>query len=82
MFNIGDLVRVSQYATKEEVDYNLNLIGKEFTVGEINRKYILLKEPNWWVDVSCLEFIKVFTKEDEILRKIAVIYKRFEERNK
>jgi hypothetical protein len=80
MFKIGDLVRVKQSATNEEIDYHIDLIGKEFTVEKIDGRYILLSEPHWWVDLSCLEFIKVFTKEDEILYKIAVIYKRFEER--
>ena len=80
MFNIGDIVRVKQNATNREVDYNLDLIGQEFTVKKTDEKYVLLQERNWWVDISCLELIKSLTKEDKILHKIAVIYKRFEER--
>ena len=80
MFNIGDTVRVKQSATSEEVDYNFDIVGKEFTVEKIDGKNVLLQEVNWWVDISCLELIKSLTKEDRILSKIAVIYKRFEER--
>ena len=80
MFNIGDTVRVKQSATSEEVDYNFDIVGKEFTVEKIDGKIVFLQEVNWWVDISCLELIKSLTKEDKILYKIAVIYKRFEER--
>ena len=80
MFNIGDTVRVKQSATSEEVDYNFDIVGKEFTVEKIDGKNVFLQEQNWWVRASCLELIKSLTKEDKILYKIAVIYKRFEER--
>lgn len=80
MFDIGDTVRVKLGATQQETDYNSTLIGQEFTVQEIDGKYVLLREQNWWVRASCLELIKSLTKEDRILSKIAVIYKRFEER--
>lgn len=80
MFNIGDIVRVKQNATNKEVYYNLNLIGKEFTVEKIDGKNVLLRERHWWAEASSLELIKSLTKEEKILYKIAVIYKRFEER--
>ena len=80
MFDIGDTVRVKQSATSEEVDYNFDIVGKEFTVEKIDGKNVFLQEQNWWVRASCLELIKSLTKEDKILYKIAVIYKRFEER--
>ena len=80
MFNIGDTVRVKLSATPKETDYNSAIIGQEFIIRKMDVKHALLQEVNWWVDISCLEPIKSLTKEEKILYKIAVIYKRFEER--
>jgi|LakMenEpi03Aug12_release.lakeMendotaPanAssembly.Ray.scaffolds.fasta_scaffold1349546_2 hypothetical protein len=84
MFKVGDRVRVKIDADDLSIDYKSDLRGEVFTVQSVVHTSVLLLEVCWWVLPSALELESVIplTKEEGILKKIAHLYKLFDERKK
>jgi len=97
MFKVGDTVYINPSSALKWVDEKQKLLqeGGPFTIREIvtedtavswqtrygKNLFILLQEPNWWVNVNCLVYEKDY-KVNAIERKIAHLYKLFDERKK
>ena len=92
MFNIGDIVYISEYANANQLDHSSTLKPGDgpFTIirySEVadNNDYVLnvyLEEVTWWVNEGAL-ILEADKKnpKSKLERKIALIYKRYEERN-
>ena len=92
MFNIGDIVYISKYANPIQLDHSSTLKPGDgpFTIiryNEVadNNDYVLnvyLEEVTWWVNEGAL-ILEADRKnpKSKLERKIAIIYKRYEERN-
>jgi len=92
MFNVGDIVYISEDATPTQLDHSQTLHPGDgpFTITrymklEEDDDYALnvyLKEVRWWVNKRAL-ILEVDKKnpKSKLERKIAIIYKRYEERN-
>lgn len=78
MFKVGDIVRVKENCPPHLTDHNKDIIGKIFTVVDIELQYVRLKECSWWVHEDAVEFPD---NKSPIERKIAHLYKLYEERN-
>lgn len=92
MFNVGDIVYISEDATPTQLDHSTTIHPGDgpFT---ITRYHVLaedadciwnvhLKEVRWWVNERALT-LEADRKnpKSKLERKIAIIYKRYEERN-
>lgn len=92
MFNIGDIVYISEYANANQLDHSKAIHPGDgpFTIVRYNEvadndDYVLnvyLKEAGWWVNEGAL-ILEADKKnpKSKLERKIALIYKRYEERN-
>ena len=92
MFNIGDIVYISKYASPIQLDHSRAIHPGDgpFTIIRYNEvadniDYVLnvyLKEVGWWVNEGAL-ILEADRKnpKSKLERKIAIIYKRYEERN-
>lgn len=92
MFNIGDIVYISKYANPIQLDNSSTLKPGDgpFTIIRYNEvadniDYVLnvyLQEVGWWVNEGALTLEADEKKhKSKLERKIALIYKRYEERN-
>lgn len=92
MFNIGDIVYISEYANPTQLDHSRAIHPGDgpFTIIHYNEvvdniDYVLnvyLKEAGWWVNEGALTLEADKKKpKSKLERKIALIYKRYEERN-
>lgn len=97
MFKVGDIVYINPSSALKWVDENQKLLqkGGPFTIRDIvtedtafswqkrngNNLFIFLQEPYWWVNVNCLIYERDY-KVKAIERKIAHLYKLFDERKK
>jgi hypothetical protein len=92
MFNVGDIVYISEDANPTQLDHSQTLHPGDgpFTIIYYkgvadNIDYVLnvyLGEVNWWVNEGALT-LEAGKKnpKSKLERKIALIYKRYEERN-
>ncbi len=90
MFNIGDIVYISEYANANQLDHSKAIHPGDgpFTITRYNEvadnsDYVLnvyLEEVGWWVN-ECALTLEVDNHKSKLERKIAIIYKRYEERN-
>ena len=92
MFNVGDIVYISEDAKPTQLDHSRTLHPGDgpFTVSRLipvvansdNVLNVLLREEHWWVNEGAL-ILEVDKKNPKakLERKIAIIYKRYEERN-
>jgi len=90
MFNIGDIVYISEYANANQLDHSKAIHPGDgpFTIVRYNEvadndDYVLnvyLQEVGWWVNEGALT-LEVDNHKSKLERKIAIIYKRYEERN-
>lgn len=92
MFNVGDIVYISEDANPTQLDHSRALYPGDgpFTISNLipivtnNDKVlnVLLGEAHWWVNEGAL-ILKADMKnpKSKLERKIAIIYKRYEERN-
>lgn len=92
MFNVGDIVYISEYANPTQLDHSKTLRPGDgpFTIIRYNEVVdnsddvlnVYLKEAGWWVNEGAL-ILEADNKnpKSKLERKIALIYKRYEERN-
>lgn len=91
MFNIGDIVYISEYANPTQLDHSRTLHPGDgpFTIVRYSEVAdnddvlnVYLKEVGWWVNEGALT-LEADSKnpKSKLERKIALIYKRYEERN-
>jgi hypothetical protein len=92
MFNVGDIVYISKYANSIQLDNSSALKPGDgpFTILYYNKVVdnsddvlnVYLKEAGWWVNEGAL-ILEADKKnpKSKLERKIALIYKRYEERN-
>ena len=92
MFNVGDIVYISEDANPTQLDYSKTLRPGDgpFTIIRYievadDTDYVLnvyLEEAGWWVNEGAL-ILEADKKnpKSKLERKIALIYKRYEERN-
>ena len=92
MFNVGDIVYISKYANSIQLDNSSTLKPGDgpFTIVHYkevvdSNDYLLnvyLEEAGWWVNEGAL-ILEADKKnpKSKLERKIALIYKRYEERN-
>lgn len=92
MFNVGDIVYISEDATPTQLDHSPTIHPGDgpftiirYNVLEEDDDYIsnvYLKEVGWWVNERALT-LEADRKnpKSKLERKIALIYKRYEERN-
>lgn len=92
MFNVGDIVYISEDADPTQLDHSKTLHPGDgpFTVLRLipevansdNVLNVLLEEVGWWVKEGAL-ILEADKKKpkSKLERKIALIYKRYEERN-
>lgn len=92
MFNVGDIVYISKDANSTQLDHSPTIHPGDgpFTITRYNLlaeddDYILnvyLKEAGWWVNERALILeVDRNNPKSKLERKIAIIYKRYEERN-
>ncbi len=90
MFNIGDIVYISEYANPTQLGYSKTLHPGDgpFTIFHMvvansdDVLNVLLGEVNWWVNEGALTLeADKKNPKSKLERKIALIYKRYEERN-
>ena len=91
MFNVGDIVYISKYANANQLDHSKVIHPGDgpFTIARYNvadnRDYVLnvyLQEVDWWVNEGALTLeTDKKNHKSKLERKIALIYKRYEERN-
>lgn len=92
MFNVGDIVYISEYANPTQLDHSKTLRPGDgpFTVlrfipevaNSDNVLNVYLQEVGWWVSVRALILeADMKNPKSKLERKIALIYKRYEERN-
>ena len=96
MFNIGDIVYISEYANANQLDHSQAIHPGDgpFTIVRYNEvagndDYVLnvyLQEVGWWVNEGALTLEPALEPDkknpkSKLERKIALIYKRYEERN-
>lgn len=92
MFNIGDIVYISKYANPTQLDHSRVIHPGDgpFTIIRYNEvagndDYVLnvyLQEVSWWVSEGALTLEPdKKNHKSKLERKIALIYKRYEERN-
>ena len=92
MFNVGDIVYISEDANPTQLDHSQTLHPGDgpFTVSRLttavansdNVLNVLLEEEHWWVNEGALTLEADKKKpKSKLERKIALIYKRYEERN-
>lgn len=84
MFKVGDRVRVKINASDSSIDYRREIRGGVYTVSAVTNMGVLLEEISWWASplALVLDFTTIPTKEEKVLKKIAHLYKLFDERNK
>ncbi len=90
MFNVGDIVYISKYANSTQLDNSSTLKPGDgpFTIVRYNKVVdnsddvlnVYLQEVGWWVN-ECALTLEVDNHKSKLERKIAIIYKRYEERN-
>ncbi len=92
MFNVGDIVYISKYANSIQLDNSSTLKPGDgpFTIVHYHKvvdsnDYVLnvyLEEVTWWVNEGALTLeADKKNPKSKLERKIALIYKRYEERN-
>lgn len=92
MFNVGDIVCISKDATSTQLDHSLTIHPGDgpFTILYYNVLAedddsvlnVYLKEAGWWVNEGALILeADIKNPKSKLERKIAIIYKRYEERN-
>lgn len=86
MLTEGDLVYIRETATPKELDYNSYIQPGDgpFTIGKVddtNVGWVKLREVSWWVQIQAVTLHKP-CGENKILRKIALMEKRWKERYK
>jgi len=92
MFNVGDIVYISEDANPTQLDHSRALHPGDgpFTISNIipivtnndNVLNVLLGEEHWWVNAGALTLeADMKNPKSKLERKIAIIYKRYEERN-
>ena len=92
MFNVGDIVYISKDATPTQLDHSPTIHPGDgpftiirYSVLAEDNDYILnvyLKETGWWVNEGALTLeADKKNPKSKLERKIALIYKRYEERN-
>lgn len=92
MFNVGDIVYISKDATPTQLDHSPTIHPGDgpFTIIRYSllaedNDYILnvyLKGAGWWVNEHALILeVDRNNPKSKLERKIATIYKRYEERN-
>jgi len=93
MFNIGDIVYIATDANAIQLDHSKAIHPGDgpFTIFHYNEvadndDYVLnvyLQEVGWWVNEGALTLeADMKNPKSKLERKIALIYKRYEERNR
>lgn len=93
MFNVGDIVYISTDANATQLDHSKAIhpgdgpftIVRYIEIADNSSDYALnvyLQEVGWWVNEGALILeADMKNPKSKLERKIAIIYKRYEERN-